>query len=251
MLTRVQLRSIHQNDLPLHILEQDYVQLLFLKELYSISDRLVFKGGTFIRHAFGLDRYSEDLDFTMNGEKNVEQMFKRSAHELRHHGLHASIERAFTDDLSFKARLRYRGPLFDGSERSVGTIRLEVSMRDDVLLSPEWIRLFSNYSQLRVLNVLGLAGEEVLAEKIRAMSVRNKARDLYDVWFLLHQDMKADVGLFERKMKIIGRPSEVVISSKVSDWDRDLKLILTNPPEYGKVRTDVVIVLSKQGYTFA
>ncbi len=35
MITRKKLRDIHGDKLPLHILEQDYVQSLFLQEIYD------------------------------------------------------------------------------------------------------------------------------------------------------------------------------------------------------------------------
>ncbi len=59
MITRSQLREIHRIELPLHILEQDYIQSLFLNELYRKERSLVFKGGTYLKHAFGLDRFSD------------------------------------------------------------------------------------------------------------------------------------------------------------------------------------------------
>lgn len=45
--------------------EKDYVQHVFLAALYSVSaTEFVFKGGTALQKAYGLDRFSEDLDFT-------------------------------------------------------------------------------------------------------------------------------------------------------------------------------------------
>ncbi|MEA1994528.1 MAG: nucleotidyl transferase AbiEii/AbiGii toxin family protein, partial [Euryarchaeota archaeon] len=203
MITRGQLREIHGSELPLHLLEQDYIQSLFLKELYKRVDSLVFKGGTFLKHAYGLDRFSEDLDFTMYREVDPIENLKDAASKLRSYGVEAYLDKVDLDDPSFSVRLRYRGPLFDGSKKSTGNIHIEVSKRNDVLLEPEWTRLFFEYPETRVVNVLSLQKEEVLAEKLRALSMREKGRDLYDVWFLLRQDVTANDELFSQKMAIV------------------------------------------------
>jgi len=240
MITRRQLREIHRIDLPLHILEQDYVQSLFLRELYRQADRLVSKGGTFLRHAYGLDRFSQDLDFSLHGETGFEDELARSASELQSYGIEAAIQTRHDTDLSFAARLRYKGPLYDGSERSVGKIDIEVSKRDDVFLEPVWVRLFFEYPEARVVNVLGLRKEEMLAEKLRALSTRGKGRDLYDVWFLLRQGVKLDARLFERKMEVVGRAAEISVSVTESEWARDLRVLLPRPPRYSEVVEEVL-----------
>ena len=48
--------------------EKDYLQHLFLRELYStVGTELVFKGGTALQKAYGLHRFSRDLDFNLKG----------------------------------------------------------------------------------------------------------------------------------------------------------------------------------------
>lgn len=64
MIDCARLRELHDVDLPFYILKQDYIQALFPQELYRETDALVFEGGTFLKHAHGLDRFSEDLGFT-------------------------------------------------------------------------------------------------------------------------------------------------------------------------------------------
>lgn len=248
MITRKQLREIHGNDLPLHILEQDYVQSLFLHELYGGVDGLVFKGGTFLKHAHGLDRFSEDLDFTLYSDGNMQKMLSGPVSRMVRYGIDSNLDRIEEDTLSFNARLRYRGPLYDGSERSMGSIDIDISSRNDVFLDPEWIRLFFNYPETRVVNVLGLRKEEILAEKLRALSTRCKGRDLYDVWFLLKQKVKADIKLFERKMKVMNRDPNICINISEKEWNADLRVLLVNPPEYYIVIEDVIKTLIDRGY---
>lgn len=54
------------------VVVREYIQTLFLKELYEekFSENIFFKGGTAIRLVLGGTRSSEDLDFT-NHKSNV------------------------------------------------------------------------------------------------------------------------------------------------------------------------------------
>lgn len=247
MITRNQLRDIHGDELPLHILEQDYIQSLFLEELYDEVDSLVFKGGTYLKHAFGLDRFSEDLDFTIYGDFSI-KMLRRAASELDAYGVEAGIDKIKTDDISIIGRLRYRGPLFDGSEKSIGNIDIEISKREDVFLEPDWKRLFFDYPETRAVTVLGLQKEEILAEKLRALATRTKGRDLYDVWFLLKQGVSTDKELFEEKMKVVDSSPEIDINISKSDWKQDLEVLLERPPKYKDVKEEVTNILKKNSY---
>jgi predicted nucleotidyltransferase component of viral defense system len=248
MITRRQLREMHGSGLPLHILEQDYVQSLLLQELYSSDDSLVFKGGTYMKHAFGLDRFSEDLDFTLSGGKYDGSVLVSASSHLSKYGIRSEIERIEDDEISWNAALRYRGPLFDGSENSVGTIRLEVSKRRDVFMEPEWTRLFFKYPESPVINVLGLAKNGVLAEKLRALSTRSKGRDLYDVWFLLKQGVGPDRDIFKRKMAVMDRDAIVQINISEREYNDDLKILLMRPPLYSKVLEEVRSIMKRNGW---
>ncbi len=248
MITRSQLREIHRIELPLHILEQDYIQSLFLNELYREDDSLVFKGGTYLKHAFGLDRFSEDLDFTVYDESDIEKILYDVTNSLTSYGVEANIDRIEDKEISFNARLRYRGPLFDGSEKSMGSIKIEISKREDVLLEPEWTRLFFEYPEMRVLSALGLQKEEVLAEKLRALNSRSKGRDLYDVWFLLKQGIPLNAKLFLEKMEVVGGSGKVSINISKEEWERDLEVLLIDPPRYEEVKKEVMHILSENGF---
>ncbi len=232
MSDRARLRELHGVDLPLHVLEQDYVQALFLQELYDETANLVFTGGTYLKHAHGLDRFSEDLDFTRVGSGAIIGAFRAAAAGLDRYGLSARINRVEERANALLARLRYEGPLFDGSEQSRGHIALEVSTRGDIIRPPEWRRLFTPYPETRAVTARCLVIEEAFAEKLRALSTRSRARDLYDCWFLLQQDVSIEPELFQRKMTAIGEPNRVTISITPRRWDRELAVLLEHPPAY-------------------
>lgn len=249
MIDRSQLRDYHDDDLPLHILEQDYVQGLFLQELYRETDTLVFKGGTFLKHAHGLDRFSEDLDFTAVSETSVPGQLTAATESLDRYGLSAELDRTEISSSTIHARLRYDGPLYDGTSRSRGSIDLEVSTREDVFRDPEWQRLFFPYPETRAVTARCLTIEEAFAEKLRALAARSRGRDLYDSWFLLQQDVSVDSSLFAQKMAVIDEAPEITISISEREWDRDLSVLLTHPPDYTTVRDAVADALRDAGLT--
>ncbi len=247
MLTRSQLRELHGSRLPLHILEQDYIQALYLRELYEITEELVFKGGTFLKHAHGLDRFSEDLDFTRLGDHGPSSSLREAASSLSHYGVEAAIHNPEEQEKSVTGRLRYRGPLYDGTEKSVRSIHIEVSTRRDVFLEPRWTRLFFEYPETRVINSLSLQKTEALAEKLRALSTREKGRDLYDVWFMLKQGTEAKPSLFMEKMKVMDKQPIVEIRVTEREWRDDLEVLLINPPDYRLVLREVTDELRDYG----
>lgn len=240
MIDRARLRALHGVDLPLHILEQDYVQALFLQELYRETDELVFKGGTYLKHVHGLDRFSEDLDFTRDGDVAIAAVFKTAADNLDRYGLAATIDRIDRQANTVRGRLRYEGPLFDGADRSRGRIDLDVSTRDDIVRNPEWRRLFVPYPETRAVTARCLVVEEAFAEKLRALSTRSLGRDLYDCWFLLQQEVPIEPALFSRKMAAIGESNRVRISTTQREWDRELSVLVEHPPAYEVVLETVV-----------
>jgi predicted nucleotidyltransferase component of viral defense system len=247
MIDRTRLRHLHGVDLPLHVLEQDYVQALFLQELYRETDALVFKGGTFLKHAHGLDRFSEDLDFTRLSGTAVADHIVAAANGLDRYGLPAEIDDVDRQANAVLARLRYEGPLFDGTDRSRGHVDIDVSTRADVFRDPEWRRLFVPYPEARAVTARCLAIEEALAEKLRALATRSRGRDLYDCWFLLGQDVPIEPELFERKMEVLGIDARVTVSTDEDEWNRDLSVLVEHPPAYETVVETVTEALGDAG----
>ena len=63
------------------IVEKDLIQSLFLHELSKYDLPFVFKGGTSLSKAYGLiDRFSEDIDLSMN--KKPTDSEKRKSNEI-------------------------------------------------------------------------------------------------------------------------------------------------------------------------
>lgn len=250
MIDRGRLRELNGTDLPLHVLEQDYVQALFLTELYQASEALVFKGGTFLKHAHGLDRFSEDIDFTRVEDTEIRRLLEETASALGRYGLPASVDQLERRPNTVSGRLRYQGPLYDGTDRSRGAIDVDVSTRDDLLREPEWRRLFFPYPEARAVTARSLTVEEAFAEKLRALSTRTRGRDLYDVWFLVQQGVAIVPELFDAKMTAVGESGRVVLSISESEWNRDLSVLVEHPPPYDEVVAAVMAAVNEAEIEF-
>ena len=176
---------------------REYVQLLFLKELYEekYSENVFFKGGTAIRLVLDGTRFSQDLDFTVGGNKEDFDLFiKRLFKKLTK--LYGFI---------FKKRKTITGERYlltaDSSVSDYKIfVNLDFSFREKVLM-PARVIITTSYPVIFTSFVKYISREEILAEKIRAIMTRNKGRDIYDLWFLLSRNIVVDKGLVEEKLK--------------------------------------------------
>jgi len=170
--------------------EKDYVQHWILTFLSRSGFGGVFKGGTCLQKAFGMPRYSEDIDFTLN--KAEESDMDALAAFLSAAGFAGVVWKRDETEISVKTRLRYRGPLYNGSEISEGTVLLEFSRREKTALGPNPTTITPPYPDILPYQILVMDREEIAAEKIRAILTRSSARDLFDLYFLMHQKTRLD-----------------------------------------------------------
>ena len=97
-----------------------------------------------------------------------------------------------------------------------------------------------------VVTVLTL--EHLMAEKIRALMVRGKPRDLYDIWLLLHQEVEPNMALVERKLALYEtswEPGalEEAMERVRPDWERDLRPLLPQFVPYDVAREGMAALL--------
>ena len=90
----------------------------------------------------------------------------------------------------------------------------------------------SEYDDVRPFVVTVLTPEHLLAEKVRALVVRAKPRDLYDVWLLLGQGVPLEPALVERKLALYdlaltAATLDPVLARAAADWERDLRPLLS------------------------
>ncbi len=241
MLTRTQIQRLAQrNHIGMQAQERDYLQHLLLMLFYARSQALIFKGGTALRLVYRGVRYSEDLDFSalISGEPvaapariaELRRLWQAVVADLRDFGAEGEIRNVRQGEVGLSFDVSYQGPLYDGRDRSKGKVRVDVSLRGEPSATRrELVR--SEYDDVRPFVVTVLSPEHLLAEKVRALLVRAKPRDLYDVWLMVEQGVQLDADLIRQKLKLYEMtltPTvvEAALTRARRDWERDLRPLL-------------------------
>lgn len=202
---RVLRRMAANRKLGLDIIEKDYALGWILKGVStsSVSDKLIFKGGTALSKVYHPMnwRISEDLDFTLIGG-SMEGVSKRLSEELP----------SIVEEQSGGVRLSFKNPYVKPN-----FLRVTVSFNCPITQHRTWIevtreKFIGDYDRLMVpasydcpeFSLLVYTLDNILAEKLRSLIERTKIRDYYDSWRLLSMnvvDHNLVKGLFLEKCK--------------------------------------------------
>ena len=172
-----------------HILKE-YVQLLLLDYLSTTEyiRKMTFIGGTNLRLAKGIDRFSEDLDFDCKNltEKEFIRMSDDVLTFLQSSGFHVEAREREKNGLkAFRRSLYFPQLLFNSGLSGHREERFLLKIESQDQQTPyepvmEYIKGCGFFFPFPV------PSEAVLcAMKIAAMLTRGKGRDFYDVMFLL------------------------------------------------------------------
>lgn len=250
MLTKSQIQRIAQrNGVGMQVQERDYLQHLILWLLYRRSQELIFKGGTALRLVYGGNRYSEDLDFNGSDDTSaLEALWREVVDGLEDLGIVAEIRNRWDSDVGYSFDVSFQGPLHDGRDRSKGKVRVDINQRPEEVETHREL-VTSPYDDVRPFVVTALALDHLLAEKLRALLVRGKPRDLYDIWLLLRQGVEPDLALVERKLALYDRTwnreaLEEAMENVRADWERDLRHLLPQfvPYELARERVEALLI---------
>lgn len=219
--------------------EKEYLQYIFLNAISKYPDNFVFKGGTCLRICFGLERASEDLDFSANIRINK---IKEIVHKcLNSFGL-LNIKYDIYSEKEFKGNLRieirFQGPLFAERQSSTNTLKIDFNKTKVKNKAVKVVQKL--FSDVPMFTLVVLDEKEILAEKIRALVNRGEPRDLYDVWMLLNKNVKIDKKLISGKLKEEkSKLSALKIPSK-EEYERGLKNLISFVPPYEQVKDEVL-----------
>jgi predicted nucleotidyltransferase component of viral defense system len=197
MLNEIQIREMAKfNNLKPWQQEKHYIQNMALTQL--TEEPLTFKGGTYLWFFHHLNRFSEDLDFTASGQIKKEIAEKTSKH-LNENGIRNSIKLMQDNEIGLTFRIGAEGPLYK-NERSTCYLYVEISKRETQIEKPLALELINDAYSLPTKIVSGMNLEEVAAEKVRAIMTREKARDTYDLWFLIKKGITPKIENINKKL---------------------------------------------------
>lgn len=229
--------------------EKDYFQHIALGALSRrAAGSLVFKGGTALQKLGIIPRFSEDLDFTSSGAGRLEALKTVLLEAVRSHNHPVEADKEGESDQALSFRLKIQGVLFRNGHGAC-TLRVEISKREKVLEDPEPRELAPPYSDVLPYTMAFMRGEEMLAEKVRAIYTRQRARDLYDLDRMLTGGIPFKAGLANRKLSYYGKKFDPATFRErcqglAGGWEAELGRLVVRVPPHAKametVRTHIV-----------
>lgn len=164
---------------------REYVQHLFLSFLYQEkkSEALLFKGGTALRLVWRSPRFSEDLDFT--GAKipisQIESLMETALEKIENEGIKTDIEESKKTSGGYLAIFHFRTNEYESG------IQIEVSLRTEP--KEAGVAALIQSDLVPAYTLMHLDEKRLVGEKIQACLTRAKARDFYDLYFILRSRM--------------------------------------------------------------
>ncbi len=231
--------------------EKDYLQDILLFSIYSeVGRELVFKGGTCLYKIYKLDRFSEDLDFTLTKKLDSEKLANKILQNLSLLNIKGRIIeiKEYKEGINIKFILN--GPLYKGSKETQSFIPLNISTRENLFKDPYKESFISLYREIPTYELFVMSQEEILAEKFRAILTRLKARDIYDLWFLLvKKRVSFNLELVNNKLSIYDMKFHIQdfkdrVNKMKGLWNTDLKnLVIGELKDFDEVNKDIFNLL--------
>jgi predicted nucleotidyltransferase component of viral defense system len=247
MLNRIEIEKISkEKGEPVKITEKDYLLEMVLFLIQEHGKDLIFKGGTALYKLHSLNRFSEDLDFTLYGKINTDKAMQEVMKKLEKAGIHGRIKEAISYRNQQNIHLELRGPLFDGNPQNATIITINISMKEKPIYDAKEEQVYPKYRDIPSFSVFVMPLEEILAEKIRALFTRDKPRDVFDIWFLLKKGVHTNLTDVNKKLKLYDEKFTkekliAKIDEKSKSFEIDLKpLIKGNLPNFDSIRKDLI-----------
>lgn len=221
-------------------------------------DEAAFYGGTALRIFYGLNRFSEDLDFALlkpNPNFDLSKYFSFIEKEVQAYGLNLTVnEKIKTKDSNItsaflKGDTKEHILMFFPNENMQNTTSLKnIKIKFEVDINPPAgakyeikYKLLPSPHQVRLYDESSLFAGKIHAILCRNWQYRTKGRDLYDYVFYISKNAKVNIELVKEKL----------IDSNVLSCDDEftidtLKKLLNNKFEeidYSDAKDDVIMFI--------
>lgn len=222
--------------------EKDYlIDLMLFSVSKRTKDELVFKGGTCLYKFYKLDRFSEDIDFTASKPIDIERLIEGIISDLKSFTINCTIHRKREPFNSVLMTLRCEGPLYKGTPQTYASVRIDINLKSSIDAEPLARSYSPLYSEIPQFSLLIMQEKEILAEKIRAILSRNKARDVYDLWSLVVKNIEIDENMIGEKLEYYNQGWDLKefqksIEAKRGVWEKELNPVMKNVPDFDEVK---------------
>ncbi len=231
--------------------EKDYlIDIALLSISRNTKNELVFKGGTCLYKFHKLGRFSEDLDFSAVHKIDIDNLISHMLSDFERFGIKAFMHKKKEPHNAILITLRLEGPLFSGKPMTYAGIGIDINLKSSVDLEPEFLEYNSPYSDIPKVSVLCMRQEEIFAEKIRALMTRTRARDLFDLNFLLKKQVHPKEEIIAQKMEYYNKEmstSKIIqkIKSLDKSWEKELSGFTSETPSFQRTSKEVIEYLKK------
>lgn len=224
--------------------ERHYLQNLVLLALSEY--KIIFKGGTYLWFCHNIGRFSEDLDFTT--QQNIDNnLITTIINNLNTYDVNCTVSEITNNAITLSFKLGIAGPLYNNTNRSRCFLWIEISKRENIILEPQTYDIYTPYYKLQTKLIRGMDLNEVFSEKVRAIQTRDKARDVYDLYFLiLKNNILPNIELINKKMAYYNSEFKLndflkAVTKKQKNWNLEMKgLLFSKVPEFKEVYDTIV-----------
>lgn len=237
--------TIGQNSRFDRLMLKEYLQLLILEHLSTskYAPQLTFIGGTCLRHVYGIDRFSEDLDFDC--KQLSKEVFMAMTDDVITH-LHRNGINAVARDkespklTAFRRNIYFPELLFE--------LNLSGHHNERLLVKIEAQDQGIGYEpQIVTINKMGFTflmrcapAAIICAMKVAALLGRAKGRDFYDLMFLSSMTTPDYVFLSARSDISNGKQLKAAIQEILENTDlkakrRDFAHLVINPQQADRI----------------
>ena len=212
---------------------KDYFLTLILYLIKDVNG-IYFKGGTALNKVFlNHSRLSEDIDFTITRDtKEVQSEISRI---LKNSGFFKEITEDKNVDNFLRMVIHYN------LEEQKSKVFIDLNKRASLILKPEKYKLNHFYAGfIPEFEINTLSKEEIIAEKFAATIGRNKPRDHFDVYQIIHAKMPINLEIVKKKCVESGYEFSIIkmfnnAKKLKNKWDEDMVSLLAKPISFQEV----------------
>jgi|SRR3989338_4871437 len=231
-------------NLPLGIVEKDYVLGWMLYGIREYLPELVFKGGTALSKIYFPEvwRLSEDLDFNAAEKDNFNQMIDIFEQKILHFleqksGIRFQLNSKFSNSQYLQIKVQYLGVL-----EFRNFVKIDISKHENIE-EPIIRKLKAVYSDYPQFMVKVKTLNEIFAAKVRTILERTKCRDYFDLWKLLDYVKVDEI----QKLILLKCGKKEIDFGKLFEkteeldqyWKREMPRLVSPVPELDKVLADL------------
>jgi len=210
------------------LLEYLQTQILKALSLSTFNDSLSFLGGTCLRFAYGINRFSEDLDFDLVKKENfsIEDLMVDVTKRLELQGFQVDARTKTTENIyiiffRFQNVLQEFGLNVQGNEKILIRFEIDFNPYENIHTETKFSDSFNERFPMLVNSLDTLFAQKVVAIVFRPYQ---KGRDFYDLaWFLSQKNLEPNYAIFAEKNMDIHNRQELIVFLKNQAEKSDLK----------------------------